>query len=87
MVCDIAYNDTLGAAYTAYIKPGTQEDIYAIRVQQSIQADASPWKAWQVYMVSKRGHKIRCYLSLECLKNTSQGHLARKGKVYSRMTE
>ena len=87
MVCGIAYNDTLGAAYTAYIKPGTQEDIYAIRVQQSIQADASPWKAWQAYMVSKQGHKISCYVSQKCQKNTSQGHLARKGKVYSRMRQ
>ena len=37
--CSPAYNDTLGAAYTAYIKPGTHEDIYAIGVQQSIQTE------------------------------------------------
>ena len=54
MVRGTAYNDTLDAAYTAYIKPGTQGDIYATRVQQSIQADANPWKARQAYRVSHR---------------------------------
>ena len=82
IVCSTAYNDTLGAAYTAYIKPAhwrtfmPSESSRAFKLMQT--RGGRPGRPTRIWCQTERQNEV--LLSQECLMNTWEDHLARKEK-------
>ena len=87
MVRGIAYNDTLDAAYTAYIKPGTQGGQWAFMPSEF----SGAFKLMQTHgrpgSGVTQGHNMEVPFVTRTLDEHLEGHLARKEKVYSRMRQ